>query len=178
MLKITSFDRRQGSCIIWMELPEAEAKAEITVWQFMMHDGLLESYMESYGLMPGEALELMLLDWYDDDVEVPPYLQEGMREVVEEILTKVDQIDWSAVDRNEILAQITVTEDKAPELVAQWRETRRRNEEAVAAHLRAAEERKAAAFVDDLPASVRAQPKDTDQVQYLTGLGLAIQIVD
>lgn len=178
MLRITSFDRRQGSCIIWMELPEEEAKAGITVFQFMIHDGLLESYMEAYALMPGEALELMLLDWYDDDVDIPPYLQEGMRAVVEEILTKVDQIDWSAVDRNEILAQITITEDKAPELVAQWRDIRARNEAAVAAHQQRLEEIEANEFVESLPTALRSQPKDTESAQPFDGLGLAIQFVD
>lgn len=175
MLKITGLQKEKGSSRILME---TEERVGITVWQLMLHDGLLESYMEAYALMPGEALELMLLDWYDDDVDVPPYLQEGMRAAVEEILTKVDQIDWSAVDRNEILAQITVTEDSAPELVAQWRETRRRNEEAVAAHQQRLEEIEANEFVESLPTALRSQPKDTEAGQPFDGLGLAIQFVD
>lgn len=178
MLKVTGFERRKGSSIIFLELPKELAKADITEFQYMLHDGILESYMESYALMPGEALELMLLDWYDDDVDIPPYKEEGMRAVVEEILERVDQIDWSAVDRNEILAQITVNEDNAPELVSQWRESRRIKEESVAAHQRTLEERQAAGFVDDLPAAVRAQPKDTNSIQVMDSLGLAIQFVD
>lgn len=178
MLKITGFERRKGSSIIWLELPEELAKADITVFQYMMHDGILEAYMEAYALMPGEALELMLLDWYDDDVDIPPYKEEGMRAVVEEILGNVGMIDWSAVDRNEILSQITVTEDNAPELVAQWRERRRQTEQAVAAHQRTQDEREAAAFVDDLPAAVRAQPRDIDSIQAMDSLGLAIQFVE
>lgn len=175
MLKIAGFQRVQGSSRILMETGE---RVGITEWQFMLHDGLLESYMESYALMPGEALELMLLDWYDDDVDIPPYLEEGMRTKVEKILTKVDQIDWSAVDRNDILAQITVTEDSAPELVAQWRETRRRNEAAVAGHQQRLEEIEANEFVESLPTALRSQPKDTEARQPFDGLGLAIQFVD
>lgn len=171
MLRITAFERVQGSSRLYCVGEDGHT------YLFPFQDGLIEAFMEAYALMPGEALELILLDFYDDTVDVPPYFQEDMRKVVEGILAKTDQLVWE-IDRNETLAAITVSEDTAPEVSELWRENRRRNEAAAAAYERRQDELLAEDIVSSLPTALRSQPKDTESGKPLEGLGLAIQFVD
>jgi hypothetical protein len=172
MPKVLDFERYGKSSRITISNGEREM-----LW--ILADGNLETYMEAYQLMPGEAFALILLDICDDSVDVPPYLQEDMRGIVEDILKKSNTIEWAeGLDRDEVLSQITVSRDTAPELSQTWRENRLRDEEAIAANQNRQMELEAAEYVDALPASVRAQPRDNDSIQAMDSLGLAIQFVD
>lgn len=172
---VIGVERRPGSSVVMVEAEKGDMPPG-TMWLFPMQDGLLESYMEAYALMPGEALELILLDWYEDTVEVPPYMEPGMRVVVDEILTKVDQIDWRC-DRDETLAQITVTADTAPDLSAQWSGNRKRNENSSAAYQHRQEELLAEEFVDSMPSVLRSLPRSDEPAGFNDSIEFAIKYV-
>jgi len=173
-LAVTAFEKHPGSSRLWLDRGDDDTDA---TYMMILRDGHLEAYMEAYALMPGEALELILLDWYDDSVEVPPYLQEDMRPIVESILTKTDQINWM-IDRNETLAAITVNEDTAPELVEQWRLQRQREEEVAAGHQHREELLLAEEIMSSMPDDrLRAPRTDASPTTGDQPVGLAIQFV-
>lgn len=135
MPKVTGFQKQSGSSQVYLEYDNGESTV------VLLYDGILETYMENYQLMPGDALTMICLDTLDDTIDVPPYLQPGMRDIVDEILAKSDSLVWDeSLDRNEVLAQITVAEDTAPELSASWRLQRIREEEVSKAYARRQEE--------------------------------------
>lgn len=123
MFKIESFEKEGRSNRIRLFDPEDvddEGNPLHPRTHFIL-DGYLEAYMGAYGLAAGAALTLLLADGHVDGVECPELQDPDCRHKVAKIMATVPQLfDWSEVDRDEMLAQITLADDKAADLVNTW----------------------------------------------------------
>lgn len=169
-MKVLSFEKRNKMSLITLERDDGQQH------NWILLDGQLEQYMEVYWLQPGEALELLALDIMDDSVEVPPYDAPGMREVVEQILSRAGDLEWM-VDRDETLARITVANDVASELTEAWRERRKIEEAHRYGYQKRQEELLADEFMTVMPSALRAAPRDVTTSPALPSVGLGITFV-
>lgn len=117
MFKILSFEKEGRSNKIRLI---DEDHPDMPRTHFIL-DGYLEAYMGAYGLAAGAALTLLLADGHVDGVECPELQDPDCRRKVAQIMANVPQLfDWSEVDRDEMLAQITLADDRAEDLVNTW----------------------------------------------------------
>ena len=138
---------------------------------FLLVDGVLETYMEGYEATAEEALSALLLDAFNDDIEVLPFLDEGAKEGFKKIAAmEKSRAKWQC-DKKGLVATALLPKD-SPKTLA-----RREMKEKAKGYIRAKEERLAAEFVDTLPTATRTQPRNLNPEKPEPSLGLAIQFV-
>jgi len=117
MLKIVSFEKEGRANKIWMDDGSGSPRVQI------MLDGILEAYMGTYALAAGQALMLVIADGNIEGIDCPEITEPNWKSKVSEAIKAAEKIvDWSAVDRNQMLSEITLTDDLADEMVNSWAE--------------------------------------------------------
>jgi len=177
MLRIMRYERQKEATVIVCRSDEQFPEDDIDI-PYFMPDGMLESYMNGYELAAGATLTMLMLDAYYDDITAPLPDDPDRDERVDEIIAQDnDRIEWH-IDKNELLAGITMEDDTPGSVVDSWRRLKEGHAALAEGHQQLQEERQAAEFVDSLPSAMRAQPRDTTGVSRDGSVALAIQFVD
>ena len=115
MLKITEFNK--NGRVNSLAIDDGSGHGRI----HLILDGYLEAYMGSYGLAAGQALTLILADAQVDGIDCPELTDPECNEKVQKILRDAPKLfDWSAVNRDQVLSDITLSDDIAEDLINSW----------------------------------------------------------
>ena len=113
MLRVASCDVNADRALLRLDL-DGELRMHI------LHRGLLEQYVGAYGLGPGAALNLLLVDPTTDEFDVPPVGADNYVEDARRYAKKAARmIEWE-IDRDQALADITLADDTAEMVRASW----------------------------------------------------------
>lgn len=116
-LKVTSFEKSGKASKIWLDDGSGELRMHVLI------SGQLEAYMGTYGLEAGAMLTLLLADGSIDGIDCPERQDPEYAKKAAAAIKKASKIiDWSAVDRDQILSDITLADDLAEQMVASWAE--------------------------------------------------------
>lgn len=162
----------------------------------ILRTGILEQYMGAYGLEAGETLTLLLADGHLDGIDAPPIGDPEATTKNKAAIKKANGLIKWDIDRDQVLADVTMAEDTAEMVRSTWAETVKQTPEpeltaeeqlrkqferkkaTVEGHKRLREERLADDIVSSMPAHLRRQPRTPESAKRAdVPVGLAIQFV-
>jgi hypothetical protein len=192
-LKILSFEKSGRANKIWLDDGSGDSRMHVLI------GGQLESYMGAYGLPAGAALNLILADGSIDGIDMPELQDPDCAKKAAAAIKKANKaIDWSAVDRDQVLADITLADDLAEQMVNSWaeataaalavepmsyedslREMLQRSDAVAASHQQRQEELLASEYISSMPPELLRAPRGGESAEIpATEVGWAIQFVD
>lgn len=159
-------------------------------------DGTLEQYMGAFGLEAGAALTLILADAHIDGIESPLMGEPDISNKIRSVLSGAKgQIEW-AIDRDQLLADMTLADDTAEMVKNTWaevaqqsfqesttaeedlRERMERNRGTAEGYQRIQQERLADEIVSSMPSGKRGMPRNTESSSSApVAVGLAIEFI-
>lgn len=113
MFKVTGFKKDKQYNKIMLETDNGVA-------MHIILDGHLEAYMGAYDIPAGVALMMILSDAHMDDITAPFMDDADATKKAKKIARDTDSLWVWEVDRNEVLAQITIDADTAEMLKTAW----------------------------------------------------------
>jgi hypothetical protein len=170
MPKITKFEKVEGSARFLLD--KEDGAGPVHVW--VMRDGQMEEYMEAYGLQADQVLSLIALDIVDDTVDIPGFVEPGMRTKIDKILAQSNQVKWG-IDKAAAISKTLVP--PGSELAATWRAEREQAEALAAGYQRRQEELQADEIVSSMNPSLKATPRRAQPLLADLPIGLAIKVV-
>lgn len=115
MRRIIGFEKDRKANKILMDV-------DGTPTMFVLVDGRLEQYMGTFGVGAGAALTVLMADAFVEGHDCPDMDDKEARKKIAAMLRQTPGLFTWDIDRDETLAQITLADDAAADVVNTWAE--------------------------------------------------------
>lgn len=121
MYKITGFEKEGRANKIWLDDGVRDEQGnQLNGRMHMIMSGQLEAFSGAYGIGVGEALMLILADGSVEGLDCPEPSDPAARSKIRQVVKAAEEEFVWEIDRDVVLAQITLAEDTAEMVRSQW----------------------------------------------------------
>lgn len=176
MLRVLSFEKQAVGTALTVESDEFMPDDPTADLRYFLADGILETYLHSYGFPAGASLTALLLDAFYEDVEMPHWETDYEEEFKRIVALGPERIEWQC-DRDELLSTVTLALDNPDSVAGSWSAIKAEMREKAEGFQRLKEERLADEFVGEMPREVANMPRDLSPLPADAPVALGIQFV-